>query len=110
MNGVPADRRHRPRDRIMQAAIPCLGLSGQCGAAADFGMRAFAARDIGRMPMEGEPGRFLHCRLEIGGGALPARLLGPPDRSVRAQMGGVDTRSRALGEGGMNLPVPRCLP
>ena len=46
------DQRYRPDDRIMQGVIPYLCLPGQCGAAADFYIRAFAARDIGRMPME----------------------------------------------------------
>lgn len=70
MNDVPADQRHCPDDRVMQGVIPYLSLPGRCGAAADFYMKAFAARDIGRMPMEGEPGRFMHLQLEINGGAL----------------------------------------
>jgi PhnB protein len=61
---------YRPDDRIMQGVIPYLCLPGQCGAAADFYIQAFAARDIGRMPMEDKPGQFMHLQLEINGGAL----------------------------------------
>ena len=70
MTDIPQEHRYRPGDRIMQGVIPYLCLPGQCGAAAGFYARAFAARDIGRMPMEGEPGRFMHLQLEINGGAL----------------------------------------
>lgn len=70
MTDIPQEQRYRPGDRIMQGVIPYLCLPGQCGAAAGFYARAFAARDIGRMPMEGEPGRFMHLQLEINGGAL----------------------------------------
>jgi PhnB protein len=69
-NDIPADQRYRPDDRIMQGVIPYLCLPGQCGAAADFYARAFAAKDIGRMPMDGTPGQFMHLQLEINGGAL----------------------------------------
>lgn len=54
----------------MQGVIPYLCLAGQSGAAADFYIAAFAARDIGRMPMEGQAGQYMHLQLEINGGAL----------------------------------------
>jgi PhnB protein len=70
MNDIPADQRYRPEDRIMQGVIPYLALPGQAGAAADFYIRAFGAKDIGRMPFEGRPGQFMHVQVEINGGAL----------------------------------------
>jgi PhnB protein len=68
-NDIPQDRRYRPADRIMQGVIPYLSLSGQAGAAADFYAKAFAAKDIGRMPFPDKPG-FMHLQVEINGGAL----------------------------------------
>jgi len=70
MNDIPDDQRYRPEDRIMQGVIPYLALPGQAGAAADFYMKAFGAKDIGRMPFEGKPGQFMHVQVEINGGAL----------------------------------------
>lgn len=70
MNDIPADQLYRPEDRVMQGVIPYLCLAGQSGAAADFYIAAFAARDIGRMPMEGQAGQYMHLQLEINGGAL----------------------------------------
>ena len=67
---IPADQRYRPDDRIMQGVIPYLCLAGQSGAAADFYIKAFGARDSGRMPMEDTPGQFMHVQVEINGGAL----------------------------------------
>ncbi|MBN8632404.1 MAG: glyoxalase/bleomycin resistance/extradiol dioxygenase family protein [Rhodobacterales bacterium] len=64
------DHTYRPSDRIMQGVIPYLCLPGQCGAAADFYGKAFAAKDIGRMPMEDKPDQYMHLQLEINGGAL----------------------------------------
>jgi PhnB protein len=55
------DQRYRPDDRIMQGVIPYLCLPGQCGAAADFYIRAFAARDIGRMEMTASPASSCTC-------------------------------------------------
>lgn len=69
-NDIPADQRYRPEDRIMQGVIPYLALPGQCGAAADFYVKAFAAKDIGRMPKEDTPGEYMHLQLEINGGAF----------------------------------------
>lgn len=66
----PASPPYRPDDRVMQGVIPYLAMAGQSGAAADFYARAFAATDIGRMPMDGAPGQFMHVQLEINGGAL----------------------------------------
>jgi PhnB protein len=67
---TPVDQRYRPEDRVMQGVIPYLCLAGKSGAAADFYIRAFGARDIGRMPMEDAPGQFMHVQVEINGGAL----------------------------------------
>jgi PhnB protein len=69
-DGRTADAPFRPDDRVMQGVIPYLVLFGRAGEAADFYIRAFGARDIGRMPMEDAPGRFMHVQVEINGGAL----------------------------------------
>lgn len=70
MNDIAQDQTYRPADRVMQGVIPYISLPGQCAAAADFYIKAFAARDIGRLPMEGKPGQYMHLQLEINGGAL----------------------------------------
>lgn len=62
--------RYRPEDRVMQGVIPYLALDGRCGEAAEFYGRAFGAQDIGRMEMEGQPGRYMHLQVQINGGAL----------------------------------------
>jgi PhnB protein len=69
-NEIPEDQRYRPDDRIMQGVIPYLCLAGQAGAAADFYIKAFGAKDIGRMPMENAPGQYMHLQLMINHGAL----------------------------------------
>jgi PhnB protein len=69
-NDSPADQRYRPEDRIMQGVIPYICLAGQTGAAVDFYLKAFGAKDIGRMPMDGRPGQYMHAQVEINGGAL----------------------------------------
>ena len=69
MHDIPQDQRYRPEDRIMQGVIPYLSLAGKAGEAADFYAKAFAAKDIGRMPFPDRPG-FMHLQVEINGGAL----------------------------------------
>lgn len=70
------DTAYRPDERVMQGVIPYLAMRGRAGAAADFYIHAFAAKDLGRMGhdsvpgMPGEPGKLLHAQLEINGGAL----------------------------------------
>lgn len=98
MTDSPADQRYRPEDRIMQGVIPYLALPGQAGAAADFYIRAFAARDIGRMPFDGRPGQFMHVQVEINGGAL---MLTDNDMMSSAE-GGTDPIPR----GHLQLVVP----
>lgn len=98
MNDIPADQRYRPEDRIMQGVIPYLALPGQAGAAADFYMKAFGAKDIGRMPFEGRPGQFMHVQVEINGGAL---MLTDNDMMSSA-VGGTDPIPR----GHLQLVVP----
>ena len=56
--------------RTMRGVIPYIGLDGRAAAAADFYARAFAARDLGRMPSEEDPSKLMHCQVEINGGAL----------------------------------------
>lgn len=135
----PADRRHRPEDRIMQGAVAHFAMPGKAVDAADTYGEAFGAKDIGRMPCPDKPG-VMHVQVGINGGALMltdegarssidatgnpmpqdlrrlvvpvrggrlsgggrlrtavlGRHLGPAGRSVRAETGGVDSRSRCL--------------
>lgn len=60
----------RPDPAVMRGVIPYLDLAGHAREAADFYLRAFGAKDLGRMPEEGGSGRFLHIQLEVNGGAL----------------------------------------
>ena len=60
----------RPDPAVMRGVIPYVGLNGQAAAAADFYVRAFAATDLGRMPDADDPGKLMHCQIEINGGAL----------------------------------------
>lgn len=61
--------RQRPDERVMQGVIPYLAMGGRAGEAVEFYGRAFAARDLGRMPMEDGTG-LMHAQVEINGGAL----------------------------------------
>jgi PhnB protein len=97
-DGIPKDQRYRPEDRVMQGVIPYLALPGQAGAAADFYMRAFGAKDIGRMPMEDAPGRFMHVQVEINGGALMLT----DNEMMSSAVGGTDPIPR----GHLQLVVP----
>ncbi|MGQ0564819.1 MAG: VOC family protein [Gemmobacter sp.] len=54
----------------MKGVIPYLAMNGQAGVAADFYARAFGATDLGRMPIDDAPGKFMHVQVEINGGAL----------------------------------------
>lgn len=56
--------------RVMQGVIPYLAMNGKAGEAADFYARAFAAQDIGRMPLHDAPGKLMHAQVVINGGAL----------------------------------------
>lgn len=94
---MTADIHPIPDDRIMQGVIPYLCLPGQCGAAADFYVRAFDARDIGRMPMEDRPGQFMHLQLQINGGALML--------TDYADMSGVEEASDPIPRGHLQLVV-----
>lgn len=70
MADAQQDQRYRPEDRVMQGVIPYLALPGQSGEAAEFYVKAFGAKDIGRMPMPDKPGQYMHLQLQINGGAL----------------------------------------
>jgi PhnB protein len=63
------DASQRPEAAVMAGPIPYIDMRGRAGEAADFYARAFGARDLGRMPGH-EPGRLMHCQVEINGGAL----------------------------------------
>lgn len=60
----------RPEDRVMQGVIPYLVIPERAGEAADFYLKAFGGKDLGRMPMENTANRFMHIQIEINGGAL----------------------------------------
>lgn len=60
----------RPDDAVMNGVIPYLNLGGRAGEAADFYVRAFGAKDLGRMPDPNSAGRMMHVQVEINGGAL----------------------------------------
>ncbi len=64
--------------RTMQGVIPYIGMDGRAGEAADFYVRAFGARDLGRMPGE-DPARLMHCQIEVNGGALMMSDMSDPD-------------------------------
>lgn len=65
-----AKTQSRPSPDVMRGVIPYIGLGGRAGEAADFYARAFAAKDLGRMPSEDDPTKLMHCQVEINGGAL----------------------------------------
>ncbi|WP_103257085.1 VOC family protein [Tabrizicola aquatica] len=98
MDDIPADQRYRPEDRVMQGVIPYLCLAGQSGAAADFYIRAFAAKDLGRMPYPDRPGQFMHLQVEINGGALML--------TDETGMSSVDGGGDPLPRGHLQLVVP----
>lgn len=64
-----------------QGVIPHLCLDGRAGEAADFYIKAFGARDLGRMPNQDAPDQLLHVHLEINGGGLMLTDCRPPWQS-----------------------------
>jgi len=60
----------RPDAAVMKGVIPYLGMDGKAAEAADFYSQAFGARDIGRVPDQENPGRFMHVQVEINGGCV----------------------------------------
>ena len=97
MNDSPADQRYRPADRIMQGVIPYFALPGQAGKAADYYVKAFGAKDIGRMPYPDKPG-FMHVQVEINGGALML--------TDEGGMSSVDATGNPMPQGHLQLVVP----
>jgi PhnB protein len=73
--------------RTMRGVIPYIGMNGRAGEAADFYGRAFAARDLGRLPGQEDPSRLMHCQLEINGGALMMTDMHAPGEPERAPQG-----------------------
>lgn len=76
----------RPDPAIVKGVIPYLAVAGIAAEAAAFYARAFGARDVARVPLDGAPGRLLHCHIEINGGSLMMSDWGwdadhPPHRS-----------------------------
>lgn len=60
----------RPDDSVMKGVIPYLVIPEKAGAAADFYIKAFGGKDLGRMPMENTANQFMHIQIEVNGGAL----------------------------------------
>lgn len=73
--------------RTMMGVIPYIGMHGRAAEAADFYARAFGARDLGRMPAEGEDGRLMHCQIEVNGGALMMTDMRDTSRPVQSPQG-----------------------
>lgn len=70
---MPEDRSpavERPACDVARGVVPYLGLGGRAGEAADFYIRAFGGRDLGRIADEDNPGRLMHAQVEINGGML----------------------------------------
>jgi PhnB protein len=81
----------RPDAAVMNGVIPYVGYGGQAGAAADFYARAFAAKDLGRLPDGERPERLMHAQVEINGGCFMLTDMGcedttDPGRLNRAHM------------------------
>lgn len=69
MTDADPGARPAPDPAVTRGVLPYLGLGGRAARAAEFYARAFAAREIDRVPAE-QPGRLMHCALEINGGGL----------------------------------------
>jgi PhnB protein len=67
---MPLDENGLPTPDTMRGVIPYLVYGGRSGEAAAFYARAFGASDLGRMPMDGQPGAYMHVQVEINGGCL----------------------------------------
>jgi PhnB protein len=67
---MPLDPNGLPTPDSMRGVIPYLVYAGRAGEAADFYARAFGAIELGRSPLEGQPGQYMHVQVEINGGAL----------------------------------------
>ncbi len=59
-----------PETATLRGVIPYIGLGGRAGEAAEFYVRAFGARELGRHADESAPDVLMHVQLEINGGAL----------------------------------------
>jgi PhnB protein len=68
--------------RAMLGVIPYIAMDGKAGKAADFYVRAFGARDLGRIPGEDDPTRLMHCQVEVNGGALMMTDMHAPGEPV----------------------------
>lgn len=60
----------RPEPATMRGVIPYIGFDGRAAEAIDFYVRAFGARDLGRMPDKDNPKLLMHAQIEINGGAF----------------------------------------
>jgi PhnB protein len=73
--------------RTMLGVIPYVGMNGKAAEAADFYVRAFAARDLGRMPDQDDPAKLMHCQVEVNGGALMMSDMHDPAAPVQKPQG-----------------------
>jgi PhnB protein len=58
-----------PDPSVMKGVLPYIDMRGKAAEAADFYIKAFGAKDLGRMPGQ-TPGRLMHCQIEINCGAF----------------------------------------
>jgi PhnB protein len=77
----------QPDPAVMRGVIPYIAMDGRAGEAADFYVRAFDAKDIGRMPFEENPALLMHCQLEINGGSLMMTDMRAPGEPVLKPQG-----------------------
>jgi PhnB protein len=82
-----------PQDTAFRGVIPYLSLQGASNKASAFYQRAFAAKELTRVPAESNPDRLVHCHLEINGGSLMMTDFHPdddhafePTRSIAMQL------------------------
>lgn len=72
--------------RVMKGVIPYVSMHGRAAEAAEFYVRAFGAREIGRFA-DKESGQIMHVQLEVNGGALMMTGMCAPDEAPVAPQG-----------------------
>jgi len=73
--------------RAARGVIPFVGMNGKAGEAADFYVRAFAAKELSRMAGEDDPTQLMLCHLEVNGGGLMMSDMRAPDTPATAPQG-----------------------
>ncbi|MCG6122247.1 MAG: glyoxalase/bleomycin resistance/extradiol dioxygenase family protein [Microvirga sp.] len=59
-----------PEANPMRGVVPYLAMAGRSGEACDFYVRAFAATEMGRMPMPDGAAGLMHAQIGVNGGCL----------------------------------------